>query len=270
MHCEWVVKAAKAHKHILCEKPFAVNAREAETMVDAARANGVTLMEAFVYRCHPQTAKLIEILRRGVIGQVRVIQANYGFHCIYDAEGRLLNNSLGGGGILDMGCYPVSLTRLIAGVATGKDFADPIDLHACGHLGQTGVDEWTSAVCKFPGDIVAQWTTSVQCQLENGMRILGSEGRIHLPHAFHPAYWGGPSKIVVQFPGRTPQWDITVQADRPLFSIAIDAFAQHVREGQQQVTWPGIRWDDTIGNMRTTDRWRECIGLKYEADDATA
>ena len=269
MHAEWAIKAARAGKHILCEKPLSMNAAEAAAMIAAARDNRVCLMEAFMYRFHPQTAKVIDLLRKGTIGQIRQIQATYSFNGPFNPQSRLFDKSLGGGGILDVGCYPVSYVRLIAGIANGQDFADPIDLHAVGHLGPSGVDDWTAAVCRFPGDIIAQLSTALQLQQENGLRIYGSGGQIHLEHAFHPAYWSGQSKITVRLPPPTPLWEITIQADKPLFTIAIDAFAKHAMQGQQQVTWPGMRWDDTLGNMRTLDRWRKEIGLEYEADTAS-
>lgn len=268
MHLEWAVKAAQAKKHILCEKPVSMNEREARAMVGAARDNDICFMEAFMYRFHPQTHKVIELIKSGVIGEVRAIHGSYGFMPPYDPAGRLFNKALGGGGILDVGCYPVSYTRMLAGVATGKDHSvDPIDLQAVGHLGATGVDEWTSAVARFPGDILAQWNTGVQLQWENGLKILGSHGRIHLPHAFHPCYWGGEGKIIINHtPFTTPVQEITIKADKPLFTIAIDGFTDHCLRGDRQVTFPAMNWEDSAGNMRTLDRWRKAIGLQFDCD----
>jgi predicted dehydrogenase len=119
-HAEWAIKTADAGKHILCEKPLTMNYPEAMAVVEAAVRNDVFLMEAFMYRCHPQTAKLVELIREGAIGQVRVIQADFSFHGGYNPESRLLNPELGGGGILDVGCYCASMARLIAGAHRAK------------------------------------------------------------------------------------------------------------------------------------------------------
>ena len=127
-HAEWAIAAAEAGKHILCEKPLTVNHPQAMAVVEAARRNDVFLMEAFMYRCHPQTAKLVELIRRGVIGEVRAVQATFGFHASYDLDGRLLKRSLGGGGILDVGCYCVSMARLVAGVAQGAFLAGQLQI----------------------------------------------------------------------------------------------------------------------------------------------
>ncbi len=119
LHAEWAIKAAEANKHILCEKPIGLNAYEAAAIIEAAIANDVFLMEAFMYRCAPQTAELIRLIRdERIIGDVRVIQGSFSFHAGYDEASRVLSNDLGGGGILDVGCYPVSMSRLIAGAAS--------------------------------------------------------------------------------------------------------------------------------------------------------
>ena len=104
MHAEWAVKAARKGKHILCEKPFAMNHAAAAAMVEAARANDVFLMEAFMYRCHPQTEKLTELIRAAKIGEIRLIRATFSIAAAYDLKSRHFSRELGGGGILDVGC----------------------------------------------------------------------------------------------------------------------------------------------------------------------
>ena len=124
MHPEWAIKAAEAGKHVLVEKPIAINSYLAQTMLNAAAENGVFLMEAYMYRCHPQTARLVELLRDKVIGDVSVIQATFSFHAGFNPDSRLWKNALGRG-ILDVGGYTTSIVRLIAGAATGRLFANP-------------------------------------------------------------------------------------------------------------------------------------------------
>ena len=265
MHVEWVIKAARAGKHILCEKPIGMNRLETRRMIDAADAADVCLMEAYMYRFHPQTRKVIELIRGGEIGEVRHIDAVYGFTLPVHANNRLTDKSLGGGAILDVGCYPVSMSRLIAGIALGKDFADPVDVQASGHLGDSGVDEWSSAVVEFPDDIIARWSTGIRVDYDNGLRVQGTKGAIHVPHAFHPAYFGGDSTISLRRTG-SPAHEIIVPADKPLFTIAIEAFCRAVADGKRQL--PEMSWDDSLGNMRSLDLWRQCLGLRYDADEA--
>src|SRR6185295_8727388 len=128
-HAYWAIRAAAAGKHVLVEKPMALNAAQVMGVIEAAIEHDVFLMEAFMYRCHPQTKRLVELIRdERVIGDVRVIHATFSFHANFNTEGRIFSNALAGGGIMDVGCYPVSMSRLIAGAATGKDFADPIEV----------------------------------------------------------------------------------------------------------------------------------------------
>src|SRR5260221_2098603 len=119
-HHEWTLRAAQAKKHILCEKPLGLHHDQAVEMLQVVWENGVFFMEAYMYRCHPQIPRMLEILRSGTIGYLRTITASFGFRAPYDLEGRFFNRMLGGGGILDLGGYFTSMAPLIAGVAAGK------------------------------------------------------------------------------------------------------------------------------------------------------
>ena len=126
LHAEWTIRCAEAGKHILCEKPLTVNYQEAVPVIEAVRKHDVFMMEAFMYRCHPQTARLAELIRSGAIGQVRVIQAHFSYNMHGPQNNIRQQNAAAGGGIMDVGCYTASMSRLIAGAATGQAFADPI------------------------------------------------------------------------------------------------------------------------------------------------
>ena len=267
MHAEWAWKAAEAKKHILCEKPICLNHADAMRVIDAAARNDVFLMEAFMYRCHPQTHKVVELVRDGAIGEVRMIQATFSFHAGFNPDGRVFNQALGGGGILDVGCYPVSFSRLIAGVAQGRDFLDPTEVKGAGHLGETGVDEYAAALLLFPGDIVAQVATGVALQQDNVARIYGSEGNIVVLWPWTPGRDGSATTIVLSRKGKDPE-EITIQPDRPLYGIEADTVAENIE--RRQAPSPAMSWDDTLGNMKTLDLWRESIGLVYESEKPEA
>lgn len=267
MHAEWAVKAAEAGKHLLCEKPIGINHAEAMAIFEAARRHDVFCMEAFMYRCHPQTARLVELIREKVIGEVRVIHATFSFHCPFDAASRIYANDLGGGAILDVGCYCTSMARLVAGVATGHDFAEPIDLKAVGHLGSTGVDEYTLAVLRFPGEIVAQLATGIAVNQEHVVRIFGTEGHIHVPNPWIPGPNGDATCIIVHRHGEEPR-EITSEPPAGLYAIEADTVARHLAE--RQAPCPAMSWNDTLGNMKTLDRWRDEIGLVYDSERPAA
>jgi len=260
MHAEWAVKAAEAGKHILCEKPMTMNWAEAMTVVEAARRNDVFLMEAFMYRCNPQTAKIVELIRDKVIGDVKIIQATFSIMAGDDPNSRIMSNELGGGGILDVGCYCASMARLVAGTALGLPFADPIEVKGFGVLNECcGTDEYAIAVLKFPGDILAQLSCGIHLNQENVVRIFGTEGNIFIPS---PWVANDQSKITVNRYGQEPQ-EIEIQAN-DLFGIEADLVAACIEN--RQATLPAMTWDDTLGNMKTLDRWRLEIGLIYNSE----
>ncbi len=263
MHAEWAIKAAQAGKHLLVEKPLAVNHSDAMAIVEAAIRNDVFLMEAFMYRCHPQTAKVLELVRNEEIGEVRAISATFSFHWpkTFDANSRLLSNDLAGGGILDVGCYPTSMSRLIAGAAVGKAFADPVKVEAAGHLGATGVDEYASAVLKFENEIIAECATGVQLNQENVVRIYGTAGSIFIQTPWVPAKEGGTTKLIIKRDGKNDE-EITIDSPKHLYALEADAVAENIARRQA----PQMSWDDSLGNMRTLDRWRAAIGLTYEIE----
>ena len=264
IHAEWAIRAAEVGKHILCEKPLTLNHVEALAVVEAAARHDVFLMEAFMYRCHPQTARLVELVRNGAVGEVRMIRATHSFHAAYDPENRLFNKRLGGGGILDVGCYCTSMARLVAGVAKGKDFAEPIEVKGCGYIGDTGVDEWAVASLRFPGDILAQVAAGVQVGQDNVVQIFGSEGSILVPAPWAPSRDGGAARIIIHGKGGREPREILIETEKRLFTFEADAVATYL--DKRQAPPPAMTWDDTLGNMRTLDRWREAIGLVYESE----
>jgi predicted dehydrogenase/aryl-alcohol dehydrogenase-like predicted oxidoreductase len=259
MHVEWAIRAARAGKHILCEKPFAMNHAEAMAAAEAARQNGVFLMEAFMYRCHPQTARAVEIVRSGRLGELRLIEAVFAFDTgAFLPESRLFRNDLGGGAILDVGCYCMSMVRLLAGAAEGKPCAEPIQLKAIGTLGQSGVDEQAQALLTFPKGLQARLVTAIRLALDSCVTITGSKAVLRIPS---PWFCGHPtSKIEVIENGKTEEIEIAPEA--PLYSLEIDTVGRYFSAGEA----PCMPIDDTLGNMAALDRWRNEIGLVYETE----
>jgi len=263
-HTPWVIKAAQAGKHILCEKPFAINHAEAVAALEVVRKHNVFLMEAFMYRCHPQTLSLVEMLQHHVIGEIRMIRASFGYNEPFDPANPLHEQVYGhdsaGGAILDVGCYPVSMARLIAGVARGKAFENPLELKGVGVLGPTRVDHYALASAKFPGDIIAELGTAVSLQLENHVRIVGTQGIILIPTPWQPAPKGGFSKIII-FKNGIPE-EVVVDVQKNLYTYEADHVAEQIAQGRTQS--PLVSWEDTLGNIAALDQWRASIGLRYE------
>ena len=271
-HAEWAIKAAEAKKHILVEKPISIDHATASTMVDAARKNDVFLMEAFMYRCHPQIQRMAELIQDGAIGEVRFIQATFGFQSFFNPEGRLFNREMGGGGILDIGCYTASIARKVAGAAAGKLFLDPISVKAHGKIGPTGVDHIAAATLKFENEIIAEIVCAVECNIGSKVIIYGSGGIITIPSPWLPSSpcrgardampldtTFPPSQIVLNSYQDRETTEISVEVDRDLFTYEADMVANHISDRQA----PAMSWDDTLGNMKVLDSWREEIGVVY-------
>ncbi len=260
-HAEWIVKAARAGKHVLCEKPLAMTRDEAARAAEACQAAGVMLMEAFMYRCHPQTAKIVEIVRSGAIGRVGLVQATFSFSTAFDPKNRFFSKELGGGGILDVGCYPVSLARLVAGADVGKAFLDPAQVTgAVRWHPETGVDAWAAATLEFASGMIAQVSCGVALAQDNCARIYGTDGWLHVPEPWVPGREGGAVRMYLKRGDATEE--IAVETGEWLYGLEADAFGAALKAGWKEV--PQMTVADTLGNMGVLDAWRNCPGAGRE------
>jgi predicted dehydrogenase/aryl-alcohol dehydrogenase-like predicted oxidoreductase len=266
MHVEWAIKTAEAGKHVLCEKPLAINRAWSEAMIEAAVRNDVFLMEAYMYRCLPQTKLVAQLVRDGEIGTVHQIQATFAFAAGFRPESRIFADELAGGGILDVGGYPVSYSRLIAGIAAGQPFADPAAVSAVGHVGETGVDEWTVATLFFDSGVTAQVSTGVRLSDQNQVRIYGSKGYL----VVEDPWFGGdgkPTHVTLHKVGEEPR-DVSAEPAL-IYAAEAEAVQAAIQAGAKEA--PEMSWADTLGNLTVQDQWRAAIGQQYasERDDAT-
>ncbi len=269
-HAEWAIKAIRAGKNVLVEKPIALSAYDADAIFHEAKKAGVFAGEAYMYRLHPQTAKLLELVKSRAVGDIRIIRSSFGFNMgSFRADHRLFANEMAGGGILDVGGYPVSMVRLIAGAVDGKPFAEPEKVAGAAHLGQSGVDEWASAVLKFSNGIVAEVSCSIMAGQDNVLRIIGSEGRIEVKDFWYASgHKGGTGRIDI-FRGDKVE-TIELPEDRWLYSFEVDAAGEAIREGKKEFDAPGMGWADSLGNLRVMDQWRASVGLEYSVEKATS
>jgi len=178
LHLEWTIKAAQAKKHILCEKPLALSAAQCLEMADAARHNGVKLMEAFMYRFHPRSAQVLERVHGGAIGQLSLIQASFTF-ALRNRENIRLQPELGGGSLMDVGCYCVNVARTLAG-------QEPLEVQAFADWGASGVDERMVGTLCFPSGAYAQFDSGLVLPRRERYFVVGSEGEIFVEKAFLP------------------------------------------------------------------------------------
>jgi predicted dehydrogenase len=176
LHVEWSIRALEAGKHVLCEKPLDRRPEEVERGFDAAERAGRILTEAFMYRHNPQTAKLVELVRDGAVGTLRLVRSAFSFS-LGDPENVRLAAGLDGGALMDVGCYCVSGSRLLAG--------EPETVSAVQVTGASGVDVLFAGIMRFPGDVVAHFDCGFVLPERDELEVVGSEGSIFLDDPWH-------------------------------------------------------------------------------------
>ena len=232
MHVEWTLRALEAGKHVLCEKPFALDASRAEEAVDAARRAGLTLMEGFMFRLHPQTLRLREILTGGDIGTVRQVIAQFG-HRLDDPDDVRANGSLGGGALGDVGCYAVSGTRLAFG-------GEPRRASAFARFDEDDADREVAGVLEFD-EGVGVISCSISSARRERMEIFGTDGKVVLEAPFRADKAGGEIHVVR---GGETESESFEQGNPYLAEL--EEFAAAIQEEREPVVGP----DEILGNAR--------------------
>jgi predicted dehydrogenase len=262
-HREWAVRAAENGKHVLCEKPMAMNHADAALIVDAARRNDVFLLEAFAYRCHPQTSRLVELLRSGVVGEVRMIDTVFGYDAGPKPENYLLVRELGGGSMLDVGCYTTSMAHLVAATSLDVDVVESVDVTGAASIGTTGVDLSAAATVAFEEGPLARAACSIVANLESAVRIYGSDGRVTVPSPWLPGRKAPDPAIILERRGAEPEV-ISTAVDAGVYTVEANAVNELVSAGERS---PRVMsWDESLANMRTLDLWRSAAGVAYEGE----
>jgi xylose dehydrogenase (NAD/NADP) len=241
LHKEWTIRAAQAGKHVLCEKPAALNAAEAAEMAEACRAAGVHFAEAFMYRHHPRYRMIKEIIASGEIGAVRGIHGAFTFNGAGNAGNVRFRRDWGGGALYDVGCYPISAARLLLGAepeaATVQAFFSPEHDH---------VDMMASGLLEFPGSIALTFDCGMWASFRNTLEIVGADGRIEVPSAFiYPKEPGGGNFFVVAGESRREVEVPNVNQ----YALQADDFARVVLEGAA----PAVPPEDAVAGMRALD-----------------
>jgi predicted dehydrogenase len=246
-HLPHTLLCLNAGKHVLCEKPFAVNAKEAKVMIDCAREKKLFLMDAFWTRYFPVMAKLRELLADNAIGDVMLVQADFGGRGPVVPEKRHFNLDLAGGALLDVGSYCLQLASMVYG-------KQPKDIVSQVTIGSTGVDELSVIVCKYSDYEMATLTSAIRLGTPHEARVMGSEGYIAIPDFWHP------SELTLARPGQKPQ-TFRFPYDGEGFQYEIEAVGECIRAGMTES--PIYPLDETIAIMETLDRIRELWGLRY-------
>jgi predicted dehydrogenase len=241
LHVPWTVRAAEAGKHVLCEKPIALTAAEATTLLEVRDRTGVSVQEAFMVRTHPQWVTVRDMVTSGELGELRAVQ---GFFSYFNTDVADIRNQvdLGGGGLLDIGCYPVTTTRFATGAEPARVMA------ALEHDPATGIDRLGSAVLDL-GGAHATFTYGTQTFPYQRMTFVGTSARLDVEIPFN-APPDRPTRLFLYrdaTPGSDPEVLHIPTCDQ--YAVAADAFADAVLSGARTP----VPLEDSVVNMRVLD-----------------
>jgi predicted dehydrogenase len=244
LHHEWTLKSLAAGKHVLCEKPLAANARQAEEMFDAAARAGRVLVEAFMYRCLPAVRKFVRAAREGRVGEIKLIRANFTFSRPVRTEDFRYHLEMAGGSLMDVGCYCLDLARALAG-------AEPTEVRALGRLHPSGVDEYAAGLLQFGDRLLATFTCGMTVESDTSAFVGGADGWMCIDSP-----WLTSNAFTIVRGGH--RRFVRASSRKGVFTLEAEAFADVVLRGAS----PWLTPHDSIGNMRVLDELRRQIGIK--------
>ncbi|MBC8059910.1 MAG: Gfo/Idh/MocA family oxidoreductase [Clostridiaceae bacterium] len=247
LHKECVLLALKAGKAVICEKPLTVNAKETEEIIKCARDSKVFFMEAMWTRYLPAIVKVRQWLKAGLIGNVKMLKAEFGFCCDGNAEGRLFNANLGGGALLDAGIYPISFASMVFG-------SEPKTIRSMAHIGETKVDEYFSCILGYEEDKMAILSGAIQLYSQNDAWIIGTEGKIFIPNFLRAesATLFMKDEIEEKFEMKYSDIGYSYEAKEAMNCIRENKLESEI-----------MPMDESLAIMKIMDELRKQWGLKY-------
>lgn len=258
LHAEQSISCLQAGKAVLCEKPMTVNTTEAEAVFSLAKKKNLFYMEAVWTRFMPTLQKVRQWIEDGHIGEVEMIQANFGFCFPFEASHRLYDKTLAGGALLDLGIYPITFAQWVMQQA-------PSDISAVGQIGQSGVDEKNAILLHYPSGGIAVLNSSITAETTNEAWIFGSKGKIKIPQ-----FWQCQQAILFEGDSRNNS-EIETVFDAP---HRVNGYEYEIEEvhkclSEQLIESPILPWNESITIMRIMDEVRNQIGLRYSVDEET-
>ena len=262
LHHEWVIKSIKKGKNILVEKPATINFLQMENIKNNLKDKNIFFSEAFMYRYHPQIAKVIDLIKNKLIGDLVSMESFFGIDVLGrkkilgielkkkpNRNYRLYNKELGGGAILDIGCYPVSLSILIASLISKFNFIKTKVLNKKKEIGPTGVDMNSFAELNFENNFKSTIGASLTQNLGKKTKIIGTKGELVLEDSWSPINLSS-----IQINGKNKK-TIKIECHKNIYSYEIDILSQCILENKKEPEFPGMTINETLENMRILDKW---------------
>lgn len=239
LHKEWIIRCAKAGKHILCEKPFVLNIEEAQEALSVVKENNVFCMEALMYRCHPLIEELQNLLDDKIIGDIKLINATYTANIAH------LANPKDGGAIRNLGCYPLSLIRLLA-----KE--EPRLITAQGQLNEnSGNASVALATLNFKNGIMATVSTADNIEMWWQFDILGTAGFLSIKNNI----WFPEKNNEIILHHDNQEKILKFSAEQSLYTYQIDCVNEHINRGCFSPSEKAVSWEHSLGNIAVMNEW---------------
>ena len=263
LHSEWVIKCLNNGKKVLVEKPATINSYEIIKIKENHLNKENFLTEAFMYLYHPQINKIIEIINSKKIGKLISMQSNFGHNILtkrnflgfkkrkkMKPENRLYSKEMGGGAILDLGCYPVSFSVLIASLISNINYEKVEIINKKKEIGSTGVDLDSYAELKFENGFISRISASFTKNTGKQTKILGSEGELTI----EDTWTAQPAKIIIK-KNNAKNINIDIDAKKNIYAYEIESLSKSILDRKNKPDFPGLTIDNTIGNMKIIDKW---------------
>ena len=265
LHHKWVIKSIEEGKNILVEKPATLNFSQMENIINNLKDKNIFFSEAFMYRYHPQISKVVDLLKNNVIGNLVSMESLFGFDALGrkkifgiklnklkkkpNRNNRLYNKELGGGAILDLGCYPVSFSILIASLISKFDFTKTKVSNKKNEIGPTGVDMNSFAELDFGNNFRSTIGVAFTQNLGNKTKIIGTKGELVLEDTWSPS-----NLSLIQINGENKE-TIEIECHNNIYIYEIEALSKCILENKKEPDFPGMTINETLENMRILDKW---------------
>ena len=261
-HHEWVIKSIKKEKNILVEKPATINFLQMKNIKNNLKNKNIFFSEAFMYRYHPQIPKIVDLLKNKIIGNLISMESFFGFDALAKRKifgikfkkkpnkyNRLFSKELGGGAILDIGCYPVSFSIFVASLISKIDFNRIEVLNKKKEIGPTGVDMNSFAELNFENNFKSKVFASLIENLGNKTKIIGTKGELIIEDT-----WSPTNISSINVTGENKE-TIKIKCHNNVYAYEIDTLSTCILENKKEPNFPGMTINETFENMRILDKW---------------
>ena len=262
-HFELSAECLRNKKAVLCEKPMTINATETMALIDISRKNNTLLMEAFMYKIHPQTQKLMKVIQENLTSPLN-IRAEFCFSVDVPESHRLVNKELGGGSILDIGCYPMSISRHAVGAVHGKNFMNPVSIEGQGELNSQEIDLNASATLVFEDGSVAKVKSATNLSTTSDVEITDGQTTVVIDQPWHCGEFTDRKSQIKIRKANGDEELIDITTDKGLYALEIDHFSETFKD--QNIESNLIPHNDSHGNMIALDTWRKALKVVYDED----